>query len=49
MKFKNTNKIQENKVWTKSLKRWLKVNKYTEYKSIVHVLIEFDKKHIVWK
>lgn len=47
MKFKNTNKIPQNKVWTKSLKGWVRINKRTEWKGIVHIMIEFDKSHIV--
>ena len=44
MKFKNTNKIIQNKVWTHSVKRWLKCR--SEYKAIVKHFIKFDNKRI---
>lgn len=44
MKFKNTNKIIQNKSWTHSIKQWLRSN--SEYKMIVKHFIMFDNKHI---
>ena len=44
MKFKNTNKIIQNKPQTHSIKQWLKSN--SEYKAIVKHFIKFDNKLI---
>ena len=44
MKFKNTNKIVQNKPWTHSIKQWLRSN--SEYKTTVKHFIKFDIKHI---
>ena len=48
MKFKQTNKIARNKIWTHSLKQWVRVYKNAEYKGIVRMMIKFDNKHL-WK
>ena len=46
MKFRQTNKIARNKIWTHSLKQWVRVYKRAEYKGIVRMMIKFDNKHL---
>ena len=48
MKFKQTNKITRNKIWTHSLKQWVRVYNRAEYKGIVRMMIKFDNEHL-WK
>ena len=46
MKFRQTNKIARNKIWTHSLKQWVRVYRRTEYKGIVRMMIKFDNEHL---
>ena len=46
MKFKQTNKITRNKIWTHSLKQWVRAYKRAEYKGIVRMMIKFDNEHL---
>ena len=45
MKFKDTNKIVQNKVWTKSIKQWLKAK--NGYPTITKFFIKFDNDHLI--
>ena len=46
MNFRTTNKLLSNKIWTHSIKQWVKVKSKTEYPNIVKTLIRFDNMHI---
>lgn len=46
MNFKTTNKLSSNKIWTHSIKQWLKVKYKTDYPNIIKALIKFDNTHI---
>ena len=45
MKFRKTNKIAKNKIWTHSIK-WAIMYKRAEYKGIVRMPIKFDNKRL---
>jgi hypothetical protein len=49
MKFKNTNRLSQNKVWVKSIKQWIKARdgKGNQInKPLIIDFIQFDNKHL---